>query len=111
MSMEVSMLLDAFALRLRAEDCEGQRLVLNLELTDIGERHVVWVENSVLHHRGDTAFDDADATLRLTKVELLMAAAGLGVSSSIEVDGDAGALERLAGWMDRFDANFAIVTP
>lgn len=111
MSMDVTMLLDAFALRLRAEDCEGKRLVLNLELTDIGERHVVWVENSVLHHRDDTSFDDADATLRLTKAELLMAAAGLGVSASIEVDGDATALDRLAGWMDRFDANFAIVTP
>jgi alkyl sulfatase BDS1-like metallo-beta-lactamase superfamily hydrolase len=111
MSMEVSMLLDAFALRLRAEDCEGQRLVLNLELTDIGERHVVWVENSVLHHRSDTAFADADASVRLSKAELLMAAAGLGVSSSIEVDGDPGALERLAGWMDRFSPDFPIVTP
>jgi alkyl sulfatase BDS1-like metallo-beta-lactamase superfamily hydrolase len=40
-----------------------------------------------------------------------MAAAGLGVSSSIEVDGDPGALERLAGWMDRFSPDFPIVTP
>jgi alkyl sulfatase BDS1-like metallo-beta-lactamase superfamily hydrolase len=111
MSMDVPLLLDAFALRLRAEECEGQRLVLNLELTDLGERHVLWVENSVMHHRADTAFADADATLRLTKAEMLMAVAGLGASSSIEVDGDATALERLAGWMDRFDSDFAIVTP
>jgi alkyl sulfatase BDS1-like metallo-beta-lactamase superfamily hydrolase len=111
MSMEVSLLLDAFALRLRAEDCEGERLVLNLELTDLGERHAVWVENSVLHHRRDTALADADASVRLTKAELLMAAAGLGMSPSIQVDGDSGALERLAGWMDRFDSSFPVVTP
>lgn len=111
MAMDVSLLLDAFALRLRAEDCEGQRLFLRLELTDIDERHLVWVENCVLHHRRDGVAPQVDATLRMTKAELLMAVAGLGVSGSIEVEGDGTALERLAGWLDRFDADFAIVTP
>ncbi len=111
MAMEVSMLLDAFALRLRAEDCEGSRLALNLELTDVGERHVVWVQNCVLHHRRDAGFADADATVRLTKVELLLAVGGLGLSPSIEVEGDGEALPRLLGWLDRFEANFPIVTP
>jgi len=116
MSVEVPMLLDALALRLDPEACAGERLVLNLVVSDAGpgggpEDHVLWVENSVLHHRSETHLDDAHATATLTKLELLMAIGGMGVSDGIRLDGEPDALARLAGWLDRPDANFPIVTP
>jgi alkyl sulfatase BDS1-like metallo-beta-lactamase superfamily hydrolase len=90
--------------------------VLNLVVSDAGpgggpEDHVLWVENSVLHHRSETHLDDAHATATLTKLELLMAIGGMGVSDGIRLDGEPDALARLAGWLDRPDANFPIVTP
>jgi len=111
MAVPVPMLLDALALRLDPGVCAGQRLALNLVFTDLRERHCLWVANSVLHHRNGVHLDDADATVTLTKPELLMAVGGLGVSEGITVEGDAGAVPRLAGWLDGFDPNFAIVTP
>jgi alkyl sulfatase BDS1-like metallo-beta-lactamase superfamily hydrolase len=40
-----------------------------------------------------------------------MAIGGMGVSDGIRLDGEPDALARLAGWLDRPDANFPIVTP
>lgn len=116
MSVEVPMLLDALALRLDDGACAGQRLVLNLVVTEVGpgradEKHVVWVQNSVLHNRAQAHFEDANATVKLTKAELLMLIGGVGASEGVEIDGEADALERLGGWLDAPDANFAIVTP
>ncbi|MEZ5239840.1 MAG: alkyl sulfatase C-terminal domain-containing protein [Microthrixaceae bacterium] len=53
----------------------------------------------------------ADATVSLTKAELLAAVGGYGVGEGVSVEGDEQALERLAGWLDRPDPGFAIVTP
>ncbi len=116
MSVEVPMLLDALALRLDPVACEGEHLVVNLVVTDSGpdggpEEHVLWVQNSVLHHRSETHLDGAHATATLTKVELLMAIGGMGVSDGIRVEGEPDAFVRLAGWLDRPDPNFPIVTP
>jgi alkyl sulfatase BDS1-like metallo-beta-lactamase superfamily hydrolase len=116
LSVEVPMLLDALALRLDPDACAGERLVVNLVVTipgfgADGERHALWVENSVLHHRNGVHLTDAHATATLTKMELLMAIGGLGVSENVILDGEPDALVRLAGWLDRPDANFNIVTP
>lgn len=129
LSVEVPMLLDALALRLDPQACAGQRLVVNLVVTGPatggdrslqpadgdplvdGERHVLWIENSVLHHRNGVHLAEADATATLTKLELLMAIGGMGVSENVSVDGEPDALVRLAGWLDRPDANFNVVTP
>ncbi len=111
LSVKVPMLLDALALRLDPEACAGEHLVVNLVISDIGERHVLWVRNSVLHHRSETHLDEAHATATLTKVELLMLIGGLGVSEEIGLDGEPDALVRLSSWLDLPDASFAIVTP
>lgn len=120
LSVEVPMLLDALALRLDPGACAGQRLVVNLVVTGSGsdggagadaERHVLWVENSVLHHRNGVHLAEAHATATLTKLELLMAIGGMGISENVSLDGEPDALVRLAGWLDRPDANFNIVTP
>ncbi|MCB0952538.1 MAG: hypothetical protein KDB13_07420, partial [Microthrixaceae bacterium] len=114
-SVEVPMLLDALALRLDPDACAGQRLVVNLVVTDgasgTSEHHVLWVENSVLHHRSGTHLAEAHATATLTKIELLMAIGGMGISEGIELDGEPDAFVRLAGWLDRPDPSFDIVTP
>ncbi|WP_245961433.1 alkyl/aryl-sulfatase [Thalassotalea euphylliae] len=42
---------DAMAATLNAEDARGEVLSFVFELTDRNEKHVLWLENSVLHHR------------------------------------------------------------
>ena len=115
LAVEVPMLLDALALRLDPDACDGQRLVLNLWVDTAGgaqpEKHVLWVENSVLNHRNGVHLDHADATVSLSKVELLMVIGGMGVGEGVSIRGDRGALERLAGWLDHPDPRFAVVTP
>jgi alkyl sulfatase BDS1-like metallo-beta-lactamase superfamily hydrolase len=120
LSVEVPMLLDALALRLDPDACAGQRLAVNLVVTGPvtegdpvvdAERHVLWVENSVLHHRNGVHLAEVDATATLTKLELLMAIGGMGISENVSVDGEPDALVRLAGWLDSPEANFNIVTP
>jgi len=111
LAVPVGLLLDALAIRLDPDACAGRRLSVNLRITDLGEDHRLWVENSVLHHRAGELDDDADVTLTLTKVELLMAVGGMGVADSVEVEGDAEAIGRLASWLDRPGIDFPIVTP
>ena len=115
-AIEVSMLLDALALRLDPDACAGARLALNLVVTDLGqgradERHALWVERSVLHHRDGAHLDDADATVTLSKLELIVALGGFGVAPGVRTDGDPDAFARLTTWLDRPDPSFPITTP
>lgn len=116
MAVEVPMLLDTLALRLDPDACDGEHLIVNLLVTGLGEgredeRHVLWVRNSVLNHRNGVHLPEAHATVTLSKLELLMAIGGLGIAEGVDVEGDTDALVRLAGWLDRPDPNFAVVTP
>ncbi|MEZ5269952.1 MAG: alkyl sulfatase C-terminal domain-containing protein [Microthrixaceae bacterium] len=65
-SVEVPMLLDALALRLDPDACTGQRLVVNLVVTDeaagTSEHHVLWVENSCCTTGSGTHLAEAHAT-------------------------------------------------
>jgi len=85
--------------------------------TDIGETHVVEVENGVLHHRLREARDDADATVKLTRKvwdEIVTGAAtmqGRILAGDVDVDGSRLALLGFFSQLDDFDPSFAIVTP
>ncbi|HKJ25134.1 MAG TPA: alkyl sulfatase dimerization domain-containing protein, partial [Myxococcota bacterium] len=50
-AMPSDLFFDALAVRLNGPKAEGEAMTLNFVFTDVGETHVVWVENAVLHHR------------------------------------------------------------
>jgi alkyl sulfatase BDS1-like metallo-beta-lactamase superfamily hydrolase len=108
----------AMATRLNGPDADGENLKINFVFTDLGETHVVTLENSVLHHHRETEPDpEANATIRLTRdflVRMVTGQAGLRdmiFSDELSVDGSRIDLMSFFSLLDRPDGSFPIVTP
>src|SRR5262249_757302 len=102
---------------LNPDRAKGKHIVLNIVLSDAQEKHLITIENEVLIHEQGVTDDHADATVTLSRADLLQTLlAGVPVSvksatGAIKVDGASGAYADLVGLIDPVDANFAIVTP
>lgn len=109
--------LDSMAVRLDAQAAEGRKLTINLVFSDLGETHVLHLENSVLHHRRAAADPSAVATLTLTHalfLKLAVGEAGLKdtlFGDALKVDGSRVELARFFALFDKPDGRFNIVTP
>ena len=113
----VPMFLDSMSVRLDSEKADGEHLNIALHFTDIGEKHLVTVNNSVMHHRqveGDVA---ADATLNLTFDLFLDIAIGqasikdLLLGDVLSVDGSSLDLINFVSLIEKPTGTFNIVTP
>jgi len=108
---------DAMATRIDGEAADGKLIKLNIVFTDIGETHVLTVENAVLHHKKRTADPNADATVRLTKdlfLGIVTRQAGLRetiFSKDLDVEGSRMSLVSFFSLLTQPDESFAIVTP
>jgi alkyl sulfatase BDS1-like metallo-beta-lactamase superfamily hydrolase len=113
----VEQFLDSMSVRLDGPGADGKRLKFNFVFTDVGETHVLEVENAVLHHRQAEPVADADATVRLTRdllVRLGIGDAGvkeLVMSDAFDVEGSRLKLLSFLSLLDKPDGQFAIVTP
>ena len=116
-ALTVEQIFDALGVHLIAEQVVDERVVVNWEFTDIGEVHVLGLQNCALHHIAGRHQADADATLRLTKDLLGELLTGRTTATDaigdgrLQIDGDADALLVLFGALDQFDGSFAIVEP
>jgi alkyl sulfatase BDS1-like metallo-beta-lactamase superfamily hydrolase len=106
------------ATRLDGPKAEGKTMTVNFVFTDLGESHVLTLENSVLHHRRRPEPDPAaDVTVRLTKdffLRMVSRQAGLRemiFSDDFAVDGSRFDLLTLFSLLDSPDGSFPIVTP
>jgi alkyl sulfatase BDS1-like metallo-beta-lactamase superfamily hydrolase len=108
---------DAMATRVNGPKAEGKRTTLNFVFTDLGETHVLLLENGVLHHHKRDADPHADATVRLTRDFLLRLSTGQAglretiFGDALQVDGSRLALLGFFSLLDRPDGRFPIVTP
>ena len=116
--LPVDKFLDSMAVRLDGEAADGKRYTFNFVFTDVGETHVVRVENAVLHHHSqEEPMPDADATVRLTRELLVGLGSGqaglkdLVMSDDLQVEGSRLKLLSFLSMIDRPDPTFAIVTP
>jgi alkyl sulfatase BDS1-like metallo-beta-lactamase superfamily hydrolase len=108
----------SMATRVNGPKADGKHVVLNFVFTDLGETHVLVLENAVLHHRRRPAPDpEAAATVRLTRDFLVGLATGqLGLrdalfSEDLAVEGSRVELLSFFSLLDRIDPAFPIVTP
>jgi len=108
----------AMATRLNGpKAAEQEPLTLNFVFTDVGETHVLTLENAVLHHRQREADPNAAATVKLTRALFLKLGTGqLGLkdlvfSDELDVDGSRTALFSFFRLLDPVAGNFPIVTP
>lgn len=112
-----AMLLDYAAVRLNPNRAAGKKLVLNLVLSDVNEKHVISIANGVLVHEQNISDDAAGATVTMPRADMLQTLlAGVPVmlkiaSGAITTEGDANAYAELVSLIDPADANFPIVTP
>jgi alkyl sulfatase BDS1-like metallo-beta-lactamase superfamily hydrolase len=110
-------LFDAMATRLDGLAAAGEPMTLNFVFTDLGETHVLSLENAVLHHAQREPDPAAAATVRLTRELFLRLATGqaglrdLVFSDELEVEGSRARLLAFFSLFDRPDGRFAIVTP
>lgn len=91
------------------------QLTINLHFTDLDQRHLLWIENAVLHHREGQA-DGADVSLTLTSalwLKMLQQQASLTdlFGAELQLDGSKLDLVKFLRLLDQPDPGFAIVTP
>jgi alkyl sulfatase BDS1-like metallo-beta-lactamase superfamily hydrolase len=112
----VERFLEAMAGGLDGPAAEGKDLKINLVLTDLKQSYVLWIENSVLHHRAGAPAADANATLSLTKdifVKMIAGTAGIKdtlLSDDLKVDGSKIDLVRFFSLIEKSTGVFPIVT-
>jgi alkyl sulfatase BDS1-like metallo-beta-lactamase superfamily hydrolase len=116
-ALSVAQIFDALGVRLNGDAAAGKRITINWRFTDLGEDHVLGLENSALHHVPGRHADDAAASVSLPKAVLGQILAGATTfpdqvaAGAVELDGDVNALVELFGCLDRFAGWFPIVTP
>src|SRR3990172_7408200 len=103
------------ATRLDGPEAADESMTLNFVFTDLGETHVLTLENAVLHHARREADPAAAATLRLTQDVFLRLATGqaglrdLIFSDELDVEGSRTRLLSFFSLFDRPDGRFPIV--
>ena len=116
-ALTIEQLFDTIGVRLNGEAVQGKAATINYRFTDIGEDHVLGLQNSTLHHIPGRLADDADVTVTLTKTVFtaLMAQVTDFITEmeagTVELDGAPDALLAIFGSLDQFTPAFAIVTP
>jgi len=116
-SIPLDLFFDAMATRLNGPKADGVSLTLNFVFTDLGETHVLWIENAVLHHRRGDADPDANATVTLTHPMWLKLVTRQATLKDLLFSGDfavtGSRLDLLSFFrlLDDPNEGFAIVTP
>jgi alkyl sulfatase BDS1-like metallo-beta-lactamase superfamily hydrolase len=115
-AMTVDQLMDATAVRLRAEEVGGVDVTVNLRFSDIGEDWRVVISNRAMHtSQGHAA--EAKATVDLDRSVLVeIGSAELTAQGAIEqgravIDGDASAFLSIFDHLDMFMSMFPIIEP
>jgi alkyl sulfatase BDS1-like metallo-beta-lactamase superfamily hydrolase len=115
--MPLELILDAMTVRLNGERAAGAAVVVALHSAESGEHRTVWLEHAVLHHREGDAGLSPDLVVTAGHAQLVALLFGFTPLDRAVADGDAtiagdpSRLEALLALLDRFDPNFAIVTP
>ncbi|MFC1416650.1 alkyl/aryl-sulfatase [Streptacidiphilus cavernicola] len=114
LALSVDQLIDSLAVRIDGPRCWDTALTLDLTLTDQDRRWRLTLSNGALTHRSAPADQPpataADASLTLTKPQLLGILAGGGLDG-VTVEGDRAVPGRLLGFLDTAVPDFAVVTP
>jgi alkyl sulfatase BDS1-like metallo-beta-lactamase superfamily hydrolase len=113
----VNKFFESMSVRLNSEKAKGEAYRIAIVFTDLNERYLLRVNNSVLHHSMDTSESEVDATLSLTHdlfVKILIGRAGITdtlMSDDLSIDGSTLDLIGFFGLFDNPEGNFNIVVP
>ena len=116
LAMPIDILFDFASVHVSGEKAAEVDIRVDFSFTDLDQTWTVWIRRGVLNARRgvspDTQLTVSGPKAALVGVVLRPGAAGeLTEAGQIRLDGDPAALTALAGVLDEFDPNFAIVTP
>ncbi|WP_278263030.1 alkyl sulfatase dimerization domain-containing protein [Nocardia sp. AG03] len=116
--LSVEQVFDAISLRVDGPKAWSASIVIDWKITDTAVTHRTQLRNGLLvHFDVDTDLPDPDATFALTAGDLRAALLGgqdlraMIADGRVQVDGEAGKLAELVGYLDAPDPDFDIVTP
>lgn len=117
----VSNFFDTLAVRLKSENATNKDSRIVINFTDLNERYLLWIENSVLHHRlvndSQSAEEKSNATLNLTHamfVDLLVGEIDFKrmlLSKESKVEGSTLGLISFFRLFEKPNPSFGIVLP
>jgi alkyl sulfatase BDS1-like metallo-beta-lactamase superfamily hydrolase len=113
----LEMFFDQVAVRLNGPKAADKKVVLNLDVTDLGEQYVLTVEHGVLNYAGGRQAADADVTVTLTRKALdalLLGEATLPqqmAAGEVKIGGRVETLGELQALLDNYEFWFNIVEP
>lgn len=115
-TLTLPQLFDSLAIRVDGPRAWSERLAIDWQFTDSGDRYHSALRNGVLVHGPGPGRDTADARIGTTRGTLLAVLGGaptadLIAAGKLTVDGATDALDRLTGVLDAPDPGFAIVVP
>jgi alkyl sulfatase BDS1-like metallo-beta-lactamase superfamily hydrolase len=112
-ALTITQLFDSVAIRIVGAKAWDHRFSIAWRFTDSDEQfHMELSNGALIHHptHGTSRARDADLTVTLTRPQLL-ALLTAGATDGLDLDGDAGVLERLSSLTDAPNPDFPIVTP
>ncbi|EHR51145.1 alkyl sulfatase-like hydrolase [Saccharomonospora marina XMU15] len=109
-------LFDALAVRVNGPRGWDEQLTVDIDFTDLDERHRLTLRNGVLSHTAAAKPSPADVLLRLPRSALAVLVSGHAdaaelAEGGVSIEGDPDVLRRLMSVLDKPDPDFAIVTP
>lgn len=116
-AVPMEQLFDYLAIKVNPEKAEGKEFAINFNFTDLNEKYVLALTNSVLNTTKDKNIEDANLTLTISKPLFLGVVAGkVSLEEQIKagnakLEGNAEVLGQLVGMIDEFDFWFEIVAP
>lgn len=113
----VSSFFDAMSVRLNGIEAEGKQYIINIHVTDLGEKYVLKLKNAVLHHKQTELNPKANAGIAISHdllVDLLIGDAGIKElvgSDQLETQGSTLDLIRFFALLETPKTTFNVVTP
>ena len=105
------------SVRLNGIEAEGKQYIINIHVTDLGEKYVLRLKNSVLHHKQTELNPKANAGIAISHdllVDLLIGDAGIKElvgSDQLETQGSTLDLIRFFALLETPKTTFNVVTP
>ncbi|MGB5325449.1 MAG: alkyl sulfatase dimerization domain-containing protein [Pseudomonadales bacterium] len=113
----IEMFYDALAVRVLPGKVAGKDTAIGIRINDLDRAHLLYLENSVLHHRLLAARDRTDAVLNISHQAFLRMMTGqvglqeMLLSDDIDIDGSRTAVLGFFSGFDKPDGKFDIVLP
>ncbi|MGM0900271.1 MAG: alkyl/aryl-sulfatase [Bacillota bacterium] len=104
------------SVRLNGPKAEGEKIIMNISLSDVNENLTIYLENSVLNKKNNL---DANPDVSLVVDKATLYAIGIGIlepeqaitSNKLELSGDQNKLDEFLNLLDDFNNSINIVTP